>query len=79
MALTLQNTHDACEDTIVQNVLINGMVVKKHFRSMTTVSHVKRYVRESLRIVCMHLHRAWRSFRLSRSSDFVNTSISEMM
>jgi hypothetical protein len=30
-------------------------------------------------MVCMHLHRAWRSFRLSSSSDFENTSINEMM
>lgn len=28
--LTLQNTHDTHEDTIIQNVLIDGMVIKKH-------------------------------------------------
>lgn len=39
----------------------------------------EKHVRVSLRMVCMHLHKAWRSFRLSRSSDFVNTSIRDMM
>ena len=58
MALTLQNTHDTHEDTIVQDVLINGMVIKKHFCSMTTVSHTKGTSERDLQTVCMHLHRA---------------------
>ena len=41
MAPTLQNTHDTREDTIVQNVLIDGMIIEKHFRGVATVSHVK--------------------------------------
>jgi hypothetical protein len=48
MALTLQNTHDTHEDTIVQNVLINGMVIEKHLGGMTTVSHVKHTWGEKL-------------------------------
>jgi len=41
MALTLQNTHDTHKDMIVQNVLIDGMIIEKHFRGVMTVSHVK--------------------------------------
>jgi len=41
MTLTLQNTHDTHKDTIVQNMLIDGMIIEKHFRGVTTVSHVK--------------------------------------
>jgi hypothetical protein len=41
MVLTLQDTHDTREDAIIQNVLINGVIVEKHFCGRTTVSGVK--------------------------------------
>ena len=41
MVLTLQDTHDTREDAIIQNVLINGVVVEKHFCGQATVSGVK--------------------------------------
>lgn len=42
MALTLQNAHETGENTVIQDVFINGVVVEKHLYGTGTVRRVKR-------------------------------------